>query len=214
MLLHLVNSKYRTFFNYCVLGLYYIRRRRTRWDTVSYPRVQQFSKAVLRDTSFYDYFPPGEIEFPEVEEPKLPPGVTVRPWRPLSLVTSPLSVAPVAALPAMGPYSPISPAASPETAAKTGNGVTKTEEGSIPSPLLYGSLVSPGGWDPDRLYVSLPSETTAVPETTVDQTDGKNVIKTDTNVDLNQVDLTHIDFDSANDFPEIEILDMDDLDFD
>ena len=145
MLLHLVNSKYRTFFNYCVLGLYYIRRRRTRWDTVSYPRVQQFSKAVLRDTSFYDYFPPGEIEFPEVEEPKLPPGVTVRPWRPLSLVTSPLSVAPVAALPAMGPYSPISPAASPETAAKTGNGVTKQKRVAFRLLCSMGVLFRPEG---------------------------------------------------------------------
>ena len=98
---------------------------------------------------------------PEMEEranmtvrPRIPPGVTVRPWRPLSPVATPLSVAPAAVLPAMGPCSPISPAASPETAAETGDGLTIAEEDSIPSPLLYVGLVSPGGWDPVFLFIN------------------------------------------------------------
>ena len=87
----------------------------------------------------------------------------------------------------MGPYSPISPAASPETAtgaAETGDGLTIAVEGSILPSLLYVGLVSSRGWDPNRLIVSFTSEATADSETTVDQNDSKNPITADTNVDL------------------------------
>ena len=179
------------------------------------------AQALLRHSNLYDDFSPGEIVFPESEDnvgPAVLPGPTpdgtVRDEVPTSSAESFPSAVPAAVSrprSAMGPYSPISPATSPAATASTaeaGDGLAVAVEADIPSSLVTAGLISPGGWDPERLLVAFASAAAVDPETTVNHDDitiENNDINVENN-DLNNInlDLRNIDFDCDTTFPEIE----------